>query len=76
LLYECGKRLLIKKRVETAEMREFVGYECNLLDKERKEVRSELKIVGQLLQKLNDHVTRIMGRECQEFLMTVKKKYR
>lgn len=57
-------------------MREFVGYECNLLDKERKEVRSELKIVGQLLQKLNDHVTRIMGRECQEFLMTVKKKYR
>jgi hypothetical protein len=62
-------------RIETAEMREFAEYECNLLDKQLKEVRSELKIVGQLLPKLKDHVTRIMGRECQEFLKNVKQKY-
>jgi hypothetical protein len=73
LLYECGKRLLIKMRRETAEMREFAEYECNLPDKQRKEVRSERKIVGQLLRRLKDHVTGIRGRERQEFLMNIKK---
>jgi hypothetical protein len=29
----------------------------------------------QLLRELEDHVTTIIGRKCQEFLMNVKQKY-